>query len=150
MKKIVLFAFFIFFCIFQVFSQNDLDNDNWKNKWLYTSVWTGYGSGFSMGLNVDAQFFRYFALGLELGLVDKSYPALTVLPKFTYRPWKMEIDLYGGLGSGYSTVYGYIWGVKYGFDIGYNLGPGIIFVKVDNGLGWSIGIGYRMGFLDKK
>jgi len=150
MKKLILLACFVLIFTYQVFSQNNSSDDSWKNKWLYTSAWAGYGSGFSMGLGADVQLLKFFAVGLELGLVDKNHPALSVLPKFTFRPWKMEIDLYGGLGFGYSRVYDFIWGVQYGIDLGYKLGPGVLFAKLDNGLGWSVGLGYRMGFFNKK
>ena len=150
MKKIILSVCFVCIFTFQIFPQSNNGNDNWKNKWLYTGAWAGYGTGFSTGLSADAQLRRNFALGMELGLADKSYPSISVLPKFTFRPWKMEIDLYAGIGIGYSTVYDFIWGVPHGIVLGFNLGPGLLFVDARNGLGWAVGIGYRMGFWDKK
>ena len=150
MKKIILFACFTFIFTHQTFPQNNVVNDNWKNKWLYTSAWAGYGSGFSMGLGVDVQLAKIFALGLEFDLVDKSYPAISLLPKFTFRPWNMEIDLYGGVGFGYSSVYGFIWGIPHGIVLGYKLGPGLLIIDGRNGMGWSVGFGYRMGFYEKK
>ena len=146
-KKISIIACFLFIVNLQAYSQTDFVADDWKNKRLYTSAWAGYGSGFAMGLCADAQLYERFALGVELGLVDKSYPALSILPKYNFRPLKMEVGLYGGLGFGYSTTYDFIWGVKYGVDLGYKIGTGVMFVRVDNGLGWSLGIGYRIGFL---
>ena len=150
MKRIIFFFVFLLILSFSLFSQESTDNnDDWKNKKLYTSVWLGYGSGFSMGIGADVQIFRHFALGLEAGLVDKNYPAISIFPKLTLRPWRIGIDLYAGLSFGYSTVYDFIWGVPLGIDVGYNLGPGLLFVTARSGMGWAFGIGYRMGFFNR-
>lgn len=148
MKRIILIICFYFVVILQVFSQEN--NDSWKNKWLYTSAWAGYGSGFSMGLGVDAQLANIFALGSEIGFADKCYPSISLLPRLTFKPRKFQIDLYGGIGIAYSTEYDFVWGVPHGITLGYNLGPGLLFIHLRNGMGWSVGLGYRMGFLDKK
>ena len=149
MKKLILIACFSFAFVFQAFPQDNTVNDNWKNKWLYTSAWAGYGSGFSMGLGIDAQLANIFALGLELGLADRNYPAISIFPKLTFKPGRMQIDLYAGVGFAYSTVYDFVWGVPHGIALGFNVGNGLLFIDVRNGMGWSVGIGYRMGFLDK-
>ena len=149
MKKYFFLICLIFILIGNVFSQNNITNDNWKNNLIYTSVWAGYGSGFSMGIGADFQLSKVFALGIESGLVDKSYPALSLLPKLSFRPWNMEITLVGGIGFGYSQIYNFILGTNYGIDIGYNFGPGVLFANFRNGLGYSFGIGYKLGFLEK-
>lgn len=149
MKKIFLLLFLIFFGVFNLFSQESTDDLSWKDKLIYINTWAGYGTGFSMGIGVDTQLSNYFALGLEFGLVDKNYPAISIFPKFTFRPWKMEIDLYAWFSFGYSMVYDFIWGIPYGIDIGYNLGHGLLFATVRNGMGWAIWIGYRIGYFER-
>lgn len=149
MKKYGLIICFTLILAGNAFSQINTDSDNWKNKWLYVSAWAGYGSGFSMGICADIQLSNHFSLGIEPGLVDRNYPALSVLPQFNFRPGNAEISLYGGLSFGYSSAYKFIWGVNFGLDAGYRVGPGILFITARNGMGWDVGIGYKMGFLDK-
>jgi len=147
MKRMIFVFCFIFLFIFISFSQETLNDNEWKNKRIYTHTWVGYGSGFSFGVGADAQLFEYFSLGLESGLVGENDPAISIFPKFTFRPWNMEISAYAGVSFGYSTTYDFIWGIPYGLDVGYNIGSGILFVTLRSGMGWAVGIGYRMGFL---
>jgi len=129
------------------FSQSD---DEWKNKRLYTGMWLGYGTGFSMGIQADVQIFKYFSLGIETGLSDNLYPTISLLPKAVFRPWKMEISIFAGPIYGNNLTYGALWSMVYGMDIGYHLGPGMLYATIHNGMGYSFGLGYKMGFFDRK
>jgi hypothetical protein len=124
--------------------------NEWKNKTLYAGSWLGYGSGFSLGIQADMQFFKHFSVGLEAGLADKAYPAVSFFPKAVFRPGEMELTLFAGPCFGYNAIYGGFVGLVYGFDAGFHLGPGILYATVRNGAGYAFGIGYRIGFADRK
>jgi hypothetical protein len=130
-----------------IFSQT---NDDWKNKHLYTGIWLGYGDGFSMGIQTDIQFFEYFSLGIETGLSNNLYPTISFLPKAVFKPWQIEINIFGGPIFGYNLTYGGLWGVVYGADIGFHLGPGVLYGTFHTGMGHAFGVGYRIGFIDRK
>ena len=141
--------FIILFCLVTigVFSQT---NEEWKNKRTYTSMWLGYGTGFSMGIQADIQLLKYFSLGVEAGLSDKLFPTISFLPKAVFRPWQMEMNIFAGPQFGYHRTYEGLWGVIYGIDIGYYLGQGVLYGTFRTGMNYSFGIGYRIGFIDIK
>jgi hypothetical protein len=124
--------------------------DNWKTKKFYTGGWLGYGTGFSFGAQADLHFSNHFALGLEAGLVDKAYPAMSLFPKAVFRPWQMEMIFFAGPCIGNNNIYGGFWGIAYGMDIGVPLGSGVLFGTIRSGVGYSFGVGYRVGFFSRK
>jgi hypothetical protein len=130
-----------------VFSQT---NDVWKNKRLYTAMWLGYGTGFSMGIQADIQLFKYFSVGIDTGLSDKLFPTISLFPKVVFRPWEIEISIFGGPKIGYHRNYGGLWGIVYGADIGYHLGPGVLYGTFHTGMNYAFGLGYRIGFIDRR
>ena len=146
-NKIVFIAIFAFLTISMAFSQSD---DEWKNKRLYTGMWLGYGTGFSMGVQADWQFFEHFSLGTEVGISDNLYPTISLLPKAVFRPWEMEITVGAGPQFGYNLTYGALWGVIFSIEAGYHLGPGVFYVHWHDGMGYAFGVGYRIGFVDRK
>jgi hypothetical protein len=143
------YLFIALFCLVTtgVFSQT---NDAWKNKRLYTGMWLGYGTGFSMGIKADIQFFEYFSLGTEVGLSDNLYPTISLLPKAVFKPWQMEMNIFAGPILGYNLTYGLLWGAIYGVDIGFHLGPGVLYGTFHAGMGYAFGIGYKIGFINRK
>ena len=142
-----LFIIIFLFVSMGLFSQI---NDEWKNKRLYTGMWLGYGTEFSMGIQADIQFSDHFILGIETGLSDNLYPAISLFPKVVFRPWQTEIILFAGLNFGYNPVYGALWGVVYGVDIGFRLGPGVLFGTFHDGMVYAFGIGYKIGLIDRR
>ena len=139
------YIFIALFCLVTsgVFSQTD---EEWKNKRLYTGMWFGYGNGFSMGALVDVQIFEHFSVGIEAGLSDNMFPTISFFPKAVFRPWQMELMLFAGPKFGYNRTYGRLWGMVWGLDIGFNLGPGILCLTFRDGMGYSFGLGYKIGF----
>jgi hypothetical protein len=143
-SKSILVISLILFINNSIFSQTAENKRNPKK--IYAGGWIGYGTGFSMGAQADMHFSKHFALGVEAGLVDKAYPAMSLLPKAVFRPWQMEIVFFAGPCIGYNTIYGSFWGIAHGMDIGYRVGDGVLFGTYHGGAGYSFGVGYRVGF----
>jgi hypothetical protein len=143
------YLFIALFCLIVTkgFSQT---NDDWKNKYLYTGLWLGFGTDFSMGAHADLQFFDHFSTAIEIGISDNLYPTIALFPKAVFRPWKMEIGVGIGPQFGYHVTYGALWGLIFSIDVGYHLGPGVLYAHYQDGMGYSFGIGYKIGFFDRK
>jgi len=144
----ILFIFL--FCLAVTMGLFSQTSNEWKNKYLYTGIWLGYGTGFSMGIQADMQFFEHFSVGIETGISNNLYPTISLFPKMVFRPWQMEIILFAGPNFGYNPTYGALWGVVYGVDIGFHLGPGVLFGTFHDGMVYAFGIGYRIGLIDRR
>ena len=104
------FIILLFFITTSIFSQTD---EEWKNKRLYTGMWLGYGTGFSMAVHADWQFYENFSVSIETGLSDNLFPTISILPNAVFRPWKMEIIVLAGPKFGYNKTYEGLWGAGY-------------------------------------
>jgi hypothetical protein len=62
----------------------------------------------------------------------------------------MEITVGIGPKFGYNLTYGALWGAAFTIDVGYHLGPGVLYINYHDGMGYAFGIGYKIGFFDRK
>ena len=142
-----IFVILLFFITTSIFSQTD---EEWKNKRLYTGMWLGYGTGFSMAVHADWHFHEHFSVGIETGLSDNLFPTISFFPKAVFRPLLMEISVFAGPKFGYNKTYEGLWGAVWGLDIGLPLGPGILYGAFRDGMGYSFGLGYKIGLFVTK
>jgi len=135
----------------------------WKNKRFYVGLWPGYGASIfdnadefkfiSYGVFFSYQVIDLFAIGIEGSgayFIGDYYRGrndifLGAVARLTLRPSDFEVDVF--IGPAYGTGFAFFGGVQ----AGYHLGPGVVFVdaRLNSWLGYSVGIGYQIGFGDK-
>lgn len=158
----------------RLLGDNNPKND-WKNKRVYIGMWPGFGAALISDYYIEDQkyisygaFFLYqlshlFAIGIDgtgayytkERFSGKNTFFISAVPTLTLRPSKFEIELFVGpaVGSGSNLDKAKLgFAVTGGVRAGYNIGPGIVFsdFRIISDLGYSLGIGYKIGFGNRK
>jgi hypothetical protein len=141
---------------------------------IYPKYWDEYKNIY-WGGQFSFHFANYFAIGTELSGAynirnGNHWVFLNIIPRVTIRPsLNYAVDIFIGPSFGPFNYYDYYYD-KYGYesgygkvdraqtnffggvDLGYHIGPGFLFVdaRLHTYLGFSLGLGYRVGFINKE
>jgi hypothetical protein len=136
----------------------------WKNRRVYIGIWPGFGASIfensdqfkfiSYGIFLSFQFSDLLAIGVEGNgayFIGDEYRGRNdifagAFARLTLRPSNFEVDVF--IGPAFGEFFGFYGGV----EAGINAGPGVVFIdaRLNSWLGYSIGLGYQIGFGNRK